>query len=185
MLVARYNWLEALKVVGQLKEEHTTIESPQRELNDLTAHWDTATKPKPLHALDLLVQWLIMGVCWIAALYMLVHMIRVRGKKYAWDADSMTMTLPGGASITPEDLEEVDKRKWDKFIVFLKIKDAHAALGGKEISVDTYQHNFVEDWILAMEEKAFGSQEDGDDDQTNAQTDDTDADTSDDQPAQS
>ncbi|CAN0504206.1 unnamed protein product [Laminaria digitata] len=71
----------------------------------------------------------------------------------------MQFTLPGGASITPDDLEEVDNRKWDKFIVFLKIKGAHASLGGQEVSVDTYQHRFVEDWILAMEAKAFPSQQ--------------------------
>lgn len=174
MLVARLGWLEALDVIGHLDEEYTVIESPQRKLNELSAHWQSATKPKPLHAFDLMVQWMIMVICWVVALYMLIHMLRVRAKKYAWDASSMTLTIPGGASITPEDLEEVDKRKWDKFIVFLKIKDTHDALGGKEIAVDTYQHNFVEDWILAMEEKAFGSQDDGDD----ADSDDTSADES-------
>jgi len=173
MLIARLNWLEALNVIGQLDEEHTLIESPQRELDALRAEWKSSESiPKPLHAFDLIVQWLIMAVCWTVALYMLIHMIRVRGKKYAWDADSMTLTIPGGAKITPDDLEEVDKRKWDKFIVFLKIKGSHDTLGGKEISVDTYQHSFVEDWILAMEEKAFGSQEDGDED-TDADPDDT------------
>ncbi len=170
MLVARLNWLEALKVVGHLDEAYTVIESPQRELNELAAHWMSATKPKPLHAFDLAVQWMIMVICWAIALYMLIHMLRVRSKRYAWDADSMTLTLPGGASITPEDLKEVDKRKWDKFIVFLKIKPSHDTLGGKEIAVDTYQHSCVEDWILAMEEKAFGSQEDGDDANTDADT---------------
>ncbi len=163
MLIARRNWLDALKVVGQLDPEHTTIQSPQRALDDLKAQWQAADSvPKPLHNFDLIVQWMIMALCWTITLYMLIHILRVRSKKYAWESASMTMTVPGGATITPADLEEVDKRKWDKFIVFLKIKESHADLGGKEISVDTYQHQLVEDWILAMEHKAFGSQEDGD-----------------------
>jgi len=168
MLAARLNWLEALAVIGQLNPEHTTFESPQRRLDSLRAQWQSEPKPKPLHNFDLIVQWLIMLVCWSIALLMLIHMLRVRGRRYAWDAQSMTLTIPSGGSITCEDLEEVDKRKWDKFIVFLKIKASHETLGGQEIAVDTYQHNLVEDWILAMEEKTFGSQEDDDDTDSSA-----------------
>ena len=164
MMSARLAWFEALNVVGHLDEEHTTIESPQRELDSLKSEWQTAASiPKPLHAFDLIVQWMVMALCWTIALLMFVHILKSRSKKYSWKADSMTLSVPGNHAITPDDLEEVDKRKWDKFIVFLKIKDSHATLGGKEISVDTYQRQFVEEWILAMEEKAFGSQEDGDD----------------------
>ena len=159
MQLARKQWLEGLKVIGDLDPENTQIESPQRTLDDLNQKWSAAAAPKPLSGLDLLTQWLIMGVCWTVALFMLVHMIRVRGRRYAWDPESMAMTLPSGAKITPDDLDEVDKRKWDKFIVFLRIKGAHADLGGQEVSVDTYQHLRVEDWILAMEAKAFPSQE--------------------------
>lgn len=163
MFNARKQWLEALKVVGHLTPEHTTIESPQKELDALKVQWASSSSvPKPLHAFDLIVQWMIMGICWLVALWMVIHMLRVKAKRYAWDADSMTLTLPSGASITPIDLDEVDKRKWDKFIVFLKIKATHTSLGGKEVSVDTYQHKFVEDWILTMERKAFGSQEEAD-----------------------
>ncbi len=164
MMNARLVWLEALKVVGHLKEEYTTIESPQREFDALKSEWQSAASiPKPLHTFDLFVQWMVMVVCWLIALVMFVHILKTRAKKYSWKADSMTLTIPGNHAISPEDLEEVDKRKWDKFIVFLKIKDSHETLGGKEVSVDTYQRQFVEEWILAMEEKAFGSQEDGDD----------------------
>ncbi len=160
MQIARKQWLDALKVIGELNEERTIIESPQSELDALNTKWGSSTaNPKPLSAFDLMVQWLIMAVCFIVALIMAVHMLRVRSKRYAWDPASMTLTLPSGARVTPEDLEEVDKRKWDKFIVFLRIKGAHADLGGQEVSVDTYQHRFVEDWILAMEAKAFPSQQ--------------------------
>lgn len=160
MQVARRAWLEALSVVGMLDPEHTTIEAPQRELDELAAEWTSASSiPKPLHAFDLIVQWMIMGVCLTIALLMLLHMLRVRSRRYAWDPQTMALTLPSGASITPDDLDEVDKRKWDKFIVFLKVKGAHPQLGGQEVAVDTYQRLRVEDWILAMEERAFPSQE--------------------------
>jgi hypothetical protein len=160
---ARLQWLEALKVVSMLTAENTTIESPQRELEALREKWSaTTTNPKPLSSFDLMSQWLIMGVCYIVTLIMVVHMMRVASQRYTWQPDSMALTIPGGGSITPDDLEEVDKRKWDKFIVFLKIKDAHPKLGGQEVKVDTYQRLLVEDWILAMEEKAFPSQEDED-----------------------
>ena len=166
--MALHQWLSALKVVGMLDAEHTTIQSPQTRLDELQAKWSKIpTQPKPLSAFDLMTQWLIMGICYLVTLWMLVHMMRVASKRYAWDPDTMTLTLPGGASITPDDLEEVDKRKWDKFIVFLRIKGAHPQLGGQEVRIDTYQHALVEDWALAMEEKAFPSQE-GEDGQTNS-----------------
>lgn len=164
MFNARKQWLEALSRVGMLKPEHTVIESPQRELSELQQKWSQVKgNPKPLAGYDIPSQWLIMVVCFSVALVMVVHMLRVRARRYAWDPDSMTLTLPEGTKITPDDLDEVDKRKWDKFIVFLKIKGAHPDLGGQEISVDTYQHQRVEDWILAMEAKAFPAQEQGDD----------------------
>ncbi|MEZ6163937.1 MAG: hypothetical protein R3B67_05830 [Phycisphaerales bacterium] len=174
--MALQQWLAALKVVGMLDAEHTTIQSPQTKLDELQAKWSKIpTQPKPLSAFDLMTQWLIMGICYLVTLWMLVHMMRVASKRYAWDPDTMTLTLPGGASITPDDLEEVDKRKWDKFIVFLRIKGSHPQLGGQEVRIDTYQHSLVEDWILAMEEKAFPSQEgvDGQTDSDNSTADET------------
>lgn len=55
----------------------------------------------------------------------------------------------------PSDLADVDSCRWDKFIVYLKIKDGHPRLGGAEIKFDTYRHGKIEDWILAMERTAF------------------------------
>lgn len=163
MLNARLNWLEGLKRIGELKPERTTIENPRAELERLQSELSTGGNPKPLAAYDIPSQWAIMIVCWSIALVILVRAVRVASMKYRWDPATMTLTIPGGASITPGDLEEVDKRKWDKFIVFLKIKPGHPSLGGKEIRFDTYQHDELEGWILAMERAAFGPQE-GDED---------------------
>lgn len=166
MLTTRHAWLEGLKRIGQLKPEHTTIERPRQRLTELQQQWSSASSnPKPLSAFDIPSQWAIMGVCWAIALVMIVHMFRVAGQKYAWDESSMALTVPGGATITPGDLEEVDKRKWDKFIVFLKIKPAHPKLGGQEIKCDLYQRDLLEGWIERMNEAAFGPQEEDDDDQ--------------------
>jgi hypothetical protein len=163
MLNARLTWLEALSRIGQVRPERTTIENPRTELARLKTELSTASQPKPLSRWDIPSQWAIMAVCWTLALFLIVRALGVVSRKYRWQAETMTLTLPGGASITPDDLEEVDKRKWDKFIVFLKIKGSHPSLGGQEVRCDTYQHDELEEWILAMERKAFGPQEgDGD-----------------------
>lgn len=161
MYNARLEWLKALKIVSWLTPEHTLIEDPAEELKELTTKWNSSTGPKPLKSYDIPSQWLIMILCWGIGGWMLLNIIKVIGQKFSWDAETMTLTVPGSISITPEHLEEVDKRKWDKFIVFLKLNDSHPTHGGKEIKVDTYQHALVEDWILAMEAKALGSQQDG------------------------
>lgn len=162
MLNARLVWLQSLDRIGRLDPERTTIENPRAELERLQTELATASRPKPLSAFDIPMQWLIMAVCWALAAYMLFRMVGVAMRKYRWNPATMALTLPDGSTITPDDLEEVDKRKWDKFIVFLKIKDSHPALGGQEVRCDTYQHDELEEWILAMERKAFGSQEDDD-----------------------
>lgn len=159
---ARYEWLKGLKTIGQLTPENTIIEFPNDELAELKARWgSTSSVPKPLKGYDIPSQWAIMLVCWSIGLWMILNILKVIRRKYSWEAESMTLTVPGPISITPQQLEEVDKRKWDKFIVFLKLNESHPSHAGKEIKVDTYQHALVEDWILAMEDKAMGSQEDG------------------------
>ncbi|MCA9304306.1 MAG: hypothetical protein KC996_09305 [Phycisphaerales bacterium] len=163
MQMARRTWLEALQTIGRLKPEYTSFDSPAEKFDELAKKWGSTTSlPKPLKSYDIPLQWLILIVCLPLALYVMLRFVRVKALKYTWDESNMELTVPCGASITPADLEEVDKRKWDKFIVFLKLKDEHPTHGGKEIKVDTYQHKYVEEWILAMEKDAFGSQEEDD-----------------------
>jgi len=162
MYNARFEWLNALDTIGDLSTKHTIIESPRDELDALTTKWTSSiSNPKPLKSYDIPSQWLIMILCWGIGGWMLLNIIKVIGQKFSWDAETMTLTVPGAISISPENLEELDKRKWDKFIVFLKLNDTHPTHGGNEIKVDTYQHALVEDWILAMEAKVLGSQQDG------------------------
>ena len=159
---ARLDWLTALDRIGELKPERTEIEFPRKELERLASEWSTATAPTPLKSYDIPSQWVIMGVCWFVGGWMVIHILRIKTQRYAWDAGSKTITLPGPIEVSPDQIEEIDKRKWDKFIVFLKLKDDHRTHGGQEIKVDTYQHAYVEDWLLAMEAEAFGSQQDAD-----------------------
>lgn len=160
MQEARLAWLRGLRQIGRLDPAHTTIENPRQRLDELNTLWGSAkSNPKALAGYDIPSQWAIVIVCWGIAAVMVVHFFRVAGAKYRWEASTMTLTLPDGAALTPDDLEEVDKRKWDKFIVFLKVKPGHSKLGGQEVRCDTYQHDELEGWILAMEEKAFGPQE--------------------------
>ncbi len=163
-LLARQVWLEGLRLVGQLKPERTTIDNPRQRLEDLTTQWSSATQPKPLSGFDIPMQWGIMVVCYAVGVYLIVLFLRVAVKKYTWNPGEQRLTLPGGASIVPADLEEVDKRKWDKFIVFLKVREGHETLGGQEIRIDTYRHANVEGWILEMERTQFPSEEEAEPD---------------------
>ncbi len=157
--IARANWLEGLRLIGKLDAEHTTIENPRQRLENLQTKWASSTQPKPLHGLDIPMQWGIMTICYLVGAYLIVLFLRVAVKKYTWDPAEQRLTLPGGASLVPSDLAEIDKRKWDKFIVFLKVREGHEQLGGQEVRIDTYRHAHVEGWILAMEQTQFPSQE--------------------------
>jgi len=158
-LVTRQRWLEGLRLIGQLKPERTTIIDPKKRLEDLRAEWASAPQPKPLHGFDIPMQWGIMAVCYTVGAYLIVLFLRVATKSYRWDPAEQRLTFPGGASLVPSDLAEIDKRKWDKFIVFLKVREGHDKLAGQEVRVDTYRHAHVEGWILEMERTQFPPQE--------------------------
>lgn len=156
-------WLESLKLVSKLGPENTKI--PRKdfrsggEVRTAAERLDALSKIKggkvsPLSAWDIPSQWLIMVVflafgAWLGALF-----VRVAGRKYRWEAGTQTLTLPGGQKVTPGDVAEFDKRKWDKFLVTLAIKESHPTLGGQRVVVDLYRHEPVEEWILAMERTA-------------------------------
>lgn len=169
----RLEWLRSLSVVGALKPEFTqlaveeadgTVRSdPQARYEQLKQEWTTTqgtgkNAPKALASYDIPVQWLFVvigfgGGAWMAGLFIAVKRIR-----YSWDAEKQVLHLPIGGvehTLTPADIEEFDKRKWDKYLVFLKIKPEHPTLGGREIKLDLYRYAHLETWILAMEKTAF------------------------------
>jgi hypothetical protein len=153
--VPKYQWLNALSVIGKLDATHTTFDDPSKRLETLRAEWGTSKSPKPLSNLDIPTQWLIMGVCGVIGIMLVISLVRAASLKYQFDPSSSTLTLPGNHAVTPSDLEEVDKRKWHKYLVYLKIKPGHATLGGKEIKLDLLRYARLESWVLAMEAIAF------------------------------
>lgn len=162
METARSTWLASLRQVGMLDAEQIApaADAPGARLADLDQYWTTAPQPKPLAAHDIPVQWAFVVIGFGGGGALLVLFLLVASKKYRWDPSTSTLTLPGGVSIVPDDLQEVDKRKWDKFIVFLRIKSGHPRAGGQELRFDTYRHAELEEWILGMEKIAFGDEQD-------------------------
>ncbi len=152
----RLVWLQSLVKVARLKPEFTRIENPMERLRELESSWISKTPPKALSAYDIPAQWLFVLIGFAVGPWLLVKYFRVAAKKYHWDPVGQKLTIPGGQVVAPGDLEDVDKRRWDKFIVFLKIKDTHPALAGQEVKMDLYHYTQpVEDWVVAMEQTAF------------------------------
>lgn len=152
--LARMNWLEALKNAGGLKASNTAIENWRKVMAELDVKWGgaSAKPPQALEAYDLPVQWAITGAGLIVLVWRLATAFPIIfGRKYSWDLATHTLTMPGGATLVPEDITEFDKRKWDKFLVTLAIRDGHATFSGKKLTLDTYMHNELEPWILEME----------------------------------
>ncbi|GIK18430.1 MAG: hypothetical protein DYG93_07510 [Leptolyngbya sp. PLA2] len=153
----RLLWLEALATPGlnMLDPQHTRMENPGATLARLQSEWAQRPAPKPLSWFDLPSQWLILVVCWGFGTWMLILFGMVASKRYSWEPEAQRLTLPGGATLVPADLDDVDKRKWHKFIVFLKIKPEHVILGGRELRLDLFRYNHLESWVLEMEKTAF------------------------------
>lgn len=154
------NWLKGLRVIGALSADNTTYDAegdrePNGRLAELTAEWETRNPPKPLHAFDIAIQWIIFVVGWAVGLYAAGLVAMVATRKYRFDPETRTLTLPTGESIAPDDLEDVDKRRWHKFYVHLKIAKDHPKLGGREIPIDLFRRDKLEGWILEMERQRF------------------------------
>lgn len=156
---ARRRWLESLKFVGDLDPAHTVIPDPaakRQELERAAAALPPNRRAKPLSMWDIPAQWLIFLVCGAVAIYMLLLLFRVAGRRYTWDPAPLRLGLPGGHTLSPADIAEFDKRKWHKFIVLLRVKPEHPTLGGKAVKLDLYCHTNLESWVLEME-KAVNS----------------------------
>jgi len=155
---ARYNWLESLTRIHQLNPEQTKIPDARAALKELDEQWGRANVkvPQPLDWYDIPSQWAITALGLIIGMWRLITFLAVAGKKYKWDPASSTITLPGGGTLTEADIIDYDKRKWDKFIITLTLRDGHAT-GKKEMTLDLYPYNELEPWVLELERRGTGS----------------------------
>jgi hypothetical protein len=155
---ARYNWLESLTRIHQLNPDQTKIPDARAALKELDEQWGRANVkvPQPLDWYDIPSQWAIAACGLVIGLWRLITFLAVAAKKYKWDPASSTITLPGGATLTEADIIDYDKRKWDKFIITLDMRDGHAT-GKKELTLDLYPYNELEPWVLELERRGTGS----------------------------
>ena len=154
---ARKEWLRSLGVVGRLDPERTSYAGvePQERLSELQARFGTSNPPKRLSSFDIPVQWIMLAIAMVLAIYCVGRIVMVRSKVYKWDPDQQRLIFPDGLELTPDDLADVDKRLWRKFYVDLEVRDDHPQAGGKTIRVDLYRRAHIEDWILEMERARF------------------------------
>ena len=164
----RHEWLTALSRVTSLSKEaernraelekrenqsgyepqptRTLIVQPRAELQTLEQENQSKSRPKPLEAYDIPVQYVIMVAGFGGALWVLFATLNSMRRTFRYDPAEHKLTLPDGRSIVPADIEDVDKRKWHKFFVFLHLKD-----GSEEIKLDLLKYVPLEAWILEME----------------------------------
>lgn len=152
-------WLESLSVIGRLNPASTTIADPAKDHAELQPKFSSATGqasiPKKLESYDIPVQWLIFGVCSVIAAVMYAFAVVVSRTRYGWDPDTKELTLPSGETLRIEDVEDFDRRKWEKFLMFVRIVPAHPTLGGRELKLDLLRSEPLERWVVEMEHTRF------------------------------
>lgn len=164
--LTRLEWLDALRIINQLDESVTVYESgdserdPQARFTELEERWSGQGTPTPLTSYDVPVQWALFYVCTLIGLGLFARVAWVASRPYWWEPDEKRLTMPDGSSITPDDIEDVDKAKWHKFKVQIKIRPEHANHGGKWVMLDLYTTKQLEGWFLEMERTAFPDQAD-------------------------
>ena len=99
-----------------------------------------------------------MVVSLVTGFWIVSVMVRSKGKVFQWDRAARRVTLPTGESFVPEDIEEIDKRRWDKLYVTFKFRKEHPQLGGKSIEFDLLRYEPLEAWLIDMEKTAFPEQ---------------------------
>ncbi len=117
---------------------------------DLTTVWNTTKQPKPLSGFDMPVQFLFIALGYGMGVYLLVVIVKARqtARTFQWDQSEQRLTLPGGASFVPADIDDLDKRLWHKYYVTVITKAGSHKL-------DLLRYVPLEDWVLAMERTRF------------------------------
>jgi len=146
----KLEWLRALSVIGQLDPSHTHFDDAQARLDELTTAQANQNAPKPLAAFDIPMQWVFVALGFGGGGWLLSMLVLASRRKYRYDPETLTLTLPDGRTITPSDIAELDKSKWDKFLVTLRLKE------GAKVRLDLLRYAPLEEWVLDMEKLTDG-----------------------------
>ncbi len=147
---AALRWLSSLALVSRVDARFTVMDDPEKTLAELKAKWDKTSPPKELAAYDLPLQWGFTFIGFAGFVYLVFLFVKTKATVYTWEPGTQTLGLPGGRTLSPAQIAEFDKRKWDKFYVFLHTKD-----GARPVKLDLYRHAKLEEWVLAMERTVF------------------------------
>lgn len=165
-------WLDSLGLVGRLDGPTATaiprtdfrgdeVTDARERLRTLETRFQTlqggavVDAPSPLTRWDIPVQWIFVVAGFGGGLWLLMLLAKVRSRSFAYEPREKRLTLADGATLTPADLDDVDKRRWHKFYVTLRVKPSHPTLGGKGVELDLLRYEPVEQWVLEMERAAF------------------------------
>jgi hypothetical protein len=150
MELLKREWLLSLSRVGLLTPDRTMLSTPVQRIQDLGAEWSNKNPPKPLAAYDIPMQWVFVLVGFGGCAWFVSLMLRVKKRVFHYDSFEHKLTLPDGRTITPDQISEVDKRKWDKFFVTLRLQD------GSSVKLDLLRHTPLEQWVLDIEKHTPG-----------------------------
>ena len=156
---AKHDWLDSLAIVGRLSPADTKVENAPTEHDALDKKFNatsgTVNIPKKLEWYDIPSQWAIFGVGMLIGGTMFGFAAVVSRTRFGWDPAAQELTLPGGHTLTVPQCEDFDRRKWDKFLMFIKVKPDHPTLAGQELKLDLLRYVPLESWIVEMEYTAF------------------------------
>ncbi len=148
----------------------TVFPTPVATLQTVQAATSNQQPPAPLSAYDIPSQHIIWVLCAILLAWLTAKIIGAYSKAYRFNHDTLELTLPSGQSFTPDQITDVDKRKWDKYLVFMTVQGIDG-----EIKFDGLKYDYLEHWVLKME-KAWPGYVPEDEEPLDNQTDDDPAD---------
>lgn len=138
-------------IAGSAGAEKTVL-SPQALHQELKGYWDTTTPVSALAGYDMPFQWIFVVVGFVGSAWIMLTIARASTTRFTWEPESQRLTLParlGGASLVPNDLEDIDKRLWHKYYVTLVDKK------GAQHKLDLLRFEPLEEWVLQMERTRF------------------------------
>lgn len=164
---ARLEWLNAIAILHSLdalasenqeagpvdptsgapnKRTLTLYNNPEARWRELDTARQAVGNVSGLAAYDIPLQYLFLVVSSGLSIWLVILLVQVVPKKYRFDPETLTLTTPEGTKIVPDQIIDVDRRKWEKFLLFIRLQGE-----SEERRFDLYRYIPLEDWLLAME----------------------------------